>query len=111
MTEHVTNNSGKQLYELATGGEIAIAAYETRGDAVVFTHTLVPPALEGRGVGSRLIQGALDDVRRQGGHVIAECGFVAAYLQRHPDQQDLMVWCHDGPQRRHPPVSTRPGSH
>lgn len=91
MTEHVTNNSGEQRYELDTGGEVAIAAYETRDDTVVFTHTLVPPALEGRGVGSRLIQGALGDVRRQGGHVIAECRFVAAYLQRHPDQQDLMV--------------------
>ncbi len=91
MTEQVTNDVGEQRYELAVDDEVAIAAYEKRGDTVVFTHTVVPPALEGHGVGSRLIQGALDDVRRNGGHVVAECSFVAAYIERHPDQQDLMV--------------------
>ncbi len=91
MTEQVTNDVGEQRYELAVDDDVAIAAYEKRGETVVFTHTVVPPALEGHGVGSRLIQGALDDVRRNGGHVIAECSFVAAYLERHPDQQDLMV--------------------
>ncbi len=91
MTEQVTNDVGEQRYELVVDDEVAIAAYEKRGDTVVFTHTVVPPALEGHGVGSRLIQGVLDDVRRNGGHVVAECSFVAAYIERHPDQQDLMV--------------------
>lgn len=91
MTEHVTNNRGKRRYEIVVGGDLAIAAYERDGDTVVFTHTEVPPALEGQGIGSRLIEGALDDVRRQDLHVIARCSFVAAYLERHPDQQDLLA--------------------
>ena len=91
MTEHVTNNSGEQRYEIVVDGGLAIAAYERDGDTVVFTHTEVPPALEEQGIGSRLIKGALDDVRRRGLHVIAGCSFVAAHLERHPDQQDLLA--------------------
>ena len=91
MTERVTNNANKQRYELTVDDQLAIAAYEKRGDTVVFTHTEVPAALEGQGVGSRLIKAALDDVRANGEHVVAKCSFVAAYLDRHPDQQDLVV--------------------
>jgi len=91
MTERVTNNVGEQRYELAVNGERAIAAYEKRGDTIVFTHTEVPSELEGKGIGSRLIQGALEDVREKGETIVAECSFVAAYLERHPDQKDLMA--------------------
>lgn len=91
MTETVTNDPHKNRYELEVGGELAIAAYEKRGDTVVFIHTEVPHALEGKGVGSRLIAGALDDVRREGLHVVAQCSFVAAYLRHHPEQQDLVA--------------------
>jgi predicted GNAT family acetyltransferase len=91
MTVPVTNNAAERRYELALDGEVAIAAYEKRGDTVVFTHTEVPAALEGKGVGSRLIKGALEDVRGKGERIVAECSFVAAYLERHPDQQDLVA--------------------
>jgi predicted GNAT family acetyltransferase len=91
MTERVTNNADKQRYELTVDDQQAIAAYEKRGDTIVFTHTEVPAALEGQGVGSRLIKGALDDVRAQGAQIVAECSFVEAYLERHPDQQDLVA--------------------
>ena len=91
MTEQVTNNTAKQRYKLVVDGKVAIAAYEKDRDTVVFTHTEVPPALKGQGVGSRLIRGALADVRRQGLHVVAACSFVAAYLERHPHQQGLMA--------------------
>jgi len=91
MSERVTNNVGEQRYELAVDGELAIAAYEQRGDTIVFIHTQVPAELEGKGIGSRLIKGALEDVRKKGETIVAECSFVAAYLERHPDQQDLMA--------------------
>ena len=91
MTEQVTNNADEHRYEFVDDGELAIAAYEKRGDTVVFTHTEVPAKLEGRGIGSRLIQGALDDVRARGERIVAQCSFVAAYLDRHPDQRDLVA--------------------
>ena len=51
----------------------------------------MPEALEGRGYGSRLIQGALADVRVQGRKILPECAFVAAYLERHPEERDLVA--------------------
>jgi uncharacterized protein len=91
MSEQVINNADERRYELRADGELAIAAYEKRGDTIVFTHTEVPVALEGRGIGSRLIQGALDDVRARSERIVAECSFVSAYIDRHPDQQDLVA--------------------
>lgn len=63
---------------------VAFAAYERRGNQIVFTHTEVPSALAGHGVGSALARYALDDARRQGLSIVAECPFMRAYLMRHP---------------------------
>lgn len=87
----VENNRAEGRYELRTDGETAISAYHVEGDAVVFTHTVVPQALEGRGVGSTLVAGALDDVRAQGLRVVPQCAFVAAYIERHPTYADLIA--------------------
>lgn len=89
--ETVRNNREAQRYELGVDGELAIADYQPRGGAIAFTHTKVPQALEGRGVGSRLIRGALADVRAQGLKVIPLCAFVAAYVDRHAEEQDLLA--------------------
>ena len=58
---------------------------------LTFTHTEVPESLEGRGVGSKLIAGALDDVRHRNLKIVPECPFVASYVQRHPEVQDLLA--------------------
>lgn len=83
-------NNAADRYELKVGERTAIAAVHQRGDTVVFTHTEVPPQLEGQGVGSRLMAGALSDVRQQGLKIVAECPFVARYVERHPEVQDLL---------------------
>ena len=87
----VRDNKAASRYELAVGGDVAIAVYQQRGDVIAFTHTEVPPELEGHGVGSTLIKGALADVRARGLAVIPACEFVAAYLERHPEEQDLLA--------------------
>ena len=85
----VRDNREKSRFELVEQGETAIAAYERDGDAVIFTHTVVPEALRGLGIGSRLIAGALAQVRSAGLKVVPQCPFVAAYLRDHPDAADL----------------------
>lgn len=87
----VRDNAAESRYELAMEGDLAIAAYQREGDRIVFTHTLVPEALEGHGIGSRLVAAALADVRRQGLTVIPACEFVAAYFERHPEEDDLLA--------------------
>lgn len=89
MVEQVINNAAEHRYELTVDGATAIAIYRDDGERITFTHTEVPPALEGRGIGSRLIKGALADVRSRALHIRAHCSFVTSYLRKHPEEQDL----------------------
>ncbi len=88
--QQIINHRSEQEYVLEVDGERAVAAYQQEGDTIVFTHTVVPPAIEGRGVGTRLVRGALDDARDQGLRVVAQCSFVRAYIERHPEYRDLL---------------------
>jgi len=90
MANQVRDNRAEQEFTLDVGGETAVAAYQREGGTIVFTHTLVPPRIEGRGVGSRLIRGALDAARDQGLKVVPQCPFVRTYIDRHPAYRDLL---------------------
>ncbi len=87
----VRNNAEAQRYELEAEGAPAILEYQERSGALLRTHTEVPPALKGRGIASRLVAGTLADIRAQGLKIVPLCSFVAAYLDRHPDDQDLLA--------------------
>lgn len=89
--DQVIDNRAEQEFMLEVDGERAIAAYQLYGDEIVFTHTVVPPRIEGRGVASRLIRFALDSARDRGLKVVAQCQFVATYIDRHPGYRDLLV--------------------
>ena len=86
----IVNDIAKHRYELAVDGHIAATYYEIAGPVITFVHTEVPPELGGKGVGSRLIKGALDQVRSEGLKVIAQCPFVKAYIDKHPEYVDLL---------------------
>ncbi|SDA27227.1 GNAT family N-acetyltransferase [Sphingomonas sp. NFR15] len=86
----VTDNRSEHEFELVVDGHRAVAAYQMEDDTIVFTHTVVPEAIEGRGVGSRLIRAALDSARDRKLKVIPQCPFVAAYIERHPEYRDLL---------------------
>jgi uncharacterized protein len=56
---------------------------------VSFVHTFVPPALRGHGIAEQLVTAGLAWAREQGLRVVASCSYVAAYLDRHPEWNDL----------------------
>ena len=87
----VINNEAENRYELAVDDAVAYAAYERQGVGLAFTHTIVPPELEGQGIGSRLVKGALDDVAAQGLKVIPECSFVRHFIETHDDYRRLVI--------------------
>lgn len=91
MTDAIRDDAARRRYELAVGGEVAFIDYRRDGHNVVMTHAEVPPALRGGGVGSALVKGALALVRERGEKVVPLCSFVAQYMRRHPDTQDLLA--------------------
>jgi predicted GNAT family acetyltransferase len=90
MNNPVSNNPAHHRFELAVDGHIAATYYELAGGVITFVHTEVPPELGGKGVGSRLVKGALDQVRADGLKVVAQCPFVKAWIDKHPDYADLL---------------------
>lgn len=88
----VVDAPDRSRYLALVDGEVeGFAAYRLRGERIVFTHTEVDPAYEGKGVGSALAKGALDDARRRALPVVLVCPFMTAYVQRHPEYADLVA--------------------
>ncbi|MHC2334756.1 GNAT family N-acetyltransferase [Bradyrhizobium sp. USDA 4454] len=85
----VRDNRDQNRFELDTEGGLAFANYRRTPSAVIITHTETPRALRGRGIASELVKGALELVRADGRKVIAGCGFVVDYLNKHPEYADL----------------------
>ena len=90
MTDTVRNNIAEHRYELTVEGHLAATYYQIANCVITFFHTEVPDALAGRGVGSKLVKGALDQVRSQGLKVVAQCPFVKAYIEKHAEYADLL---------------------
>ena len=77
---------------MAIGGDVAFVECRRSGDRrIALLHTEVPEALSGRGVGSKLVRGALVALRAEGAKVVARCEFVAAYIGRHPEHRDMVA--------------------
>ena len=72
-----------------SGVVAGFAAYRRYADRIVFIHTVVDDAFEGRGVGSTLVRAALDAVREEGLRVVPQCPFVRSFVERHPEYADL----------------------
>jgi predicted GNAT family acetyltransferase len=91
MASEVHDNPAKHRYELDIDGVTAFSVYKREPGVITFIHTEVPDALAGKGVGSKLARGALDDVRAKGEKVIAQCPFIAAFIGKHAAYQDLLL--------------------
>ena len=86
----IIDNKAQHRFELEVDGHLAATYYKIDDGVITFLHTEVPPELGGKGIGSRLIKGALDQVRAKGLKVIAECQFVKGFIGKNPAYQDLL---------------------
>ena len=86
----IIDNKAHHRFELEVEGHVAKSFYRIENGVITFIHTEVPPELGGKGIGSRLIKGALDQVRTSGLKVIVECPFVKAYIEKHAEYADLV---------------------
>jgi uncharacterized protein len=85
----VRDNAALSRFELALPGALAVLDYRRAGRVLSLDHAGVPPQFEGQGVGSRLVGGSLALIRARGEQVLPRCSFVVAYMQRHPEFNDL----------------------
>lgn len=90
MTGTVRDNPDRNRFELATPAGTAFASYRRDDTTITIMHTEVPRALEGHGVGSRLVAGTLDLIRTEGRKVVPLCSFVRHFINTHPDYADLV---------------------
>ena len=87
----LSDDTARHRYEAHIGTELAgFAEYNLLTDAIMFTHTEVLPAFEGKGVGSTLTRHLLDDAPARQLHVIPVCEFIAAYIRKHRDCADVV---------------------
>lgn len=96
MSEDVTitavDQGGAGEYHAAVAGSdhIGRLTWVHGGEGVrVAEHTLVPPAIGGRGVAARLVEAMVADAREDGFRIRPQCSYVAAWFDRHPDAADL----------------------
>jgi len=90
MANTVRDNTERHRFELDADGHVAFSNYKREGGLLTILHTEVPTALEGRGVGSALVRGALDIARSQGLKVVTLCPFAKSYVERHSEYADLV---------------------
>ncbi|MEN4012114.1 MAG: GNAT family N-acetyltransferase [Chloroflexota bacterium] len=87
----VHNNTTAGQFEVRLEGHTALIAYLLEPGQITFDHTEVPPALEGRGIGSALAKAALEYARQNGLAVVPLCPFVRGYLKRHPQYHKMLA--------------------
>ena len=87
---HVPENS---RYEIRLDGEtVGFTEAKERDDGVVlFSHTVVDDKHEGEGLASKLVAGALDDVRAHDRRIEVTCEYVLGFLKKHPEYLELLV--------------------
>ena len=85
QSDLVYDNVARSRFELAVEGGLAFATYRRTADTVIITHTETPPALRGKGIATRLVEGALAMIRAENRKPIAGCSFVADYMAKHPE--------------------------
>jgi predicted GNAT family acetyltransferase len=91
MSGDIRDNKAQSRFEADADGEVAVAYYTRAPGVITFTHTEVPFRLQGQGIASRLVRGALEAARAEGLKVVPRCSFVSSYIARHPEFNDLLA--------------------
>jgi predicted GNAT family acetyltransferase len=91
VPDTVRDNPALSRFELDHDGRTAVAYYQLTPGVITLRHTEVPPEMSGQGIGSQLVRGVLEAARARGLKVVPKCPFVAAYMAKHPELNDLLL--------------------
>lgn len=90
-TGMLVENSARSRFEMAFAGGVAFATFRRDGDRLIVTHTEVPAAFNGQGLGSLLVKGLFETARASGRRIVPGCSFVADWARRHPEFADVLA--------------------
>lgn len=91
MEIQIVNNAEESRFETTVDGHLAKVDYRLiGGKKIALIHTEVPKELSSQGVGNQLAKFSLDYSRAQGWRVLPYCPFIAAYIKRHPEYNDIV---------------------
>ncbi len=91
MTDpEIRDNPDRHQYELPIDGELAVVTYNLSPPNLMITETLVPVALEGQGIASRLAKHVLADAKERGLLILPVCPFFSSYLKKHPEHAEAV---------------------
>jgi uncharacterized protein len=95
----VTDNQAGSRFELRADGAAAELSYRRRADRLIIIHTAVPPELEGRGLGGKLVAAAVDRAAQEGLTLVPLCPFARQWLERHAGESARVAidWGAGGP--------------
>ncbi|MCC6866347.1 MAG: N-acetyltransferase [Ignavibacteria bacterium] len=85
------DNAEKKRFELITDGFISFIEYTLSLNQIIFTHTVVPDELKGKGIGSLLVKLALENINERNLKLKPLCPFTALYIKRHPEWSFILA--------------------
>lgn len=91
MPYSIIDNGEKKRYEFKLPEHSPHIEYIRTKDKIYLTHTEVPVALEGQGIGTELVKQALQDVKDKDLTLVPLCPFVAHYIKEHPEWKELVL--------------------
>jgi hypothetical protein len=91
MINGAVDNPAMRRFEIDLGDGVAAAYYRQEGDRLIFTHTEVPFEHSGQGIGGRLAEAVLEEVRARGAKAVLKCPFLSYFVARHPQYRDLVA--------------------
>jgi uncharacterized protein len=87
----VQHDPNRKRFFLEVPGGTAELVYRPIDDHTVdLVHTEVPEAAAGQGIAGKLAKSAFEWARQGGMRLVVTCPFVRKWLERHPDEQDLV---------------------
>lgn len=93
MTHSIEHRLESHAFITIVDGKESLLRYRvvgTDGKTLEYYHTFVPPELRGRHIAQEIVKYALDFAKENHLHIIPSCPYVKAYIDQHPEYEDLL---------------------
>ena len=92
-TPPLIHNTEALRYEYRIGEHTAYIEYVASDEKgpLYLTHTNVPSALGGQGIGSALVTDVLQKIDQEGVRIVPVCPFIREYIHKHPEWEHLLT--------------------